>query len=186
MKLNIGAGADLREGYINHDIAILPGIDIVWDLNMFPWPWDSASADEVILKDVLEHLTEFMPAMEELYRILKPGGKVFVKVPYWNSWSRHADPTHRRGFHELTFHFFDPDSPYCNERHYYTTARFHIACETFVLAPLSPYFHIPFVSEIRISHPLLKRIFGLLGNTLCNLIIDLEIELTKPSSGSRA
>ncbi len=79
MKLNIGAGTDLREGYVNHDIAMLPGIDIVWDLNMLPWPWASVSVDEVVLKDVLEHLTDFMPAMEELHRILKPGGKVFCE-----------------------------------------------------------------------------------------------------------
>ena len=179
MRLNIGAGTDLREGFVNHDIVDLPGIDVVWDLNMLPWPWETASADEVVLKDVLEHLREFMPAMEELHRILKPGGKAFVKVPYWNSWARHADPTHRRGFHELTFHFFDPSSPYCKDRHYYTKARFRIARETFVLAPLSPYFRIPLVKEIRISRPLLKRFFGLIGNTFCNLILDLELELIK-------
>ncbi len=106
-----------------------------------------------------------------------------MKVPYWNGWARHADPTHKRGFHELTFRFFDPDSPYCKERHYYTTARFHVARETFVLAPLSPYFHIPFVSEIRICHPFLKRICGLVGNTLCNVILDLELELIKAPIG---
>ncbi len=39
-NLNLGAGKDIVDGYINHDIVELPGIDIVHDLNVFPWPWE--------------------------------------------------------------------------------------------------------------------------------------------------
>ena len=180
LKVNLGAGADIRCGYVNHDLVSLPGIDVVHDLDVFPWPWADASVDELVVKDVLEHLLEFMPTMEEIYRIMSPGGRIFIKVPYWNGWTRHADPTHRHGFHELTFHFFDPDSPYCQERYYYTSARFKIVRETYVLAPLSPYFHIPGIGEIRITNRLLRRIVGLVGNTFSNIILDLEIELAKP------
>jgi SAM-dependent methyltransferase len=179
MKINLGAGADIRAGYINHDIVGLSRIDIVHDLNVYPWPWENEVCDELVAKDVLEHLNEFIPAMEEMHRILKPGGVAKIKVPYWNGWSCHADPTHRRGFHELTFHFFDPASPYCQERHYYSSARFAIEREVFVLAPLSPYFHIPGVSEIRVQNRFLKRIVGLVGNTFSNVILDLELELRK-------
>lgn len=179
MKLNLGAGSDIRSGYVNHDIVALPGIDVVHDLNSYPWPWGDGTVDDLVAKDVLEHLEEFIPAMEEMHRILKPGGVARVKVPYWNGWSRQADPTHRRGFHELTFRFFDPTSIYCQERHYYSHARFMIDQEAFVLAPLSPYFQIPGVSEIRVRGRFLKRIVGLIGNTLSNIILDLEIELRK-------
>lgn len=179
MKLNLGAGSDVRSGYVNHDIVALPGIDVVHDLNAYPWPWGDGTVDELVAKDVLEHLDEFIPAMEEMHRILKPGAVARVKVPYWNGWSRHADPTHRRGFHELTFRFFDPTSVYCQERHYYSKARFMIDGEAFVLAPLSPYFQIPGVGEVRVRGRFLKRIVGLIGNTLSNIILDLEIELRK-------
>lgn len=179
MKLNLGAGSDIRQGYINHDIVQLPGISVVHDLDVYPWPWLDASADEVIAKDLLEHLEDFMAAMEELFRIVKPGGRVNLKVPYWNGWSCQADPTHRRGFHEITFQFFDPQSPYCRERPYYTNARFHIDRETFVLAPFSPYFPIPYLGEIRVSHPLMKRAIGFLGNSISNIILDLEIEMVR-------
>lgn len=182
MKINLGAGGDIRQGFVNHDIVQLPGIDVVHDLNSYPWPWPDASVDELVAKDLLEHLDEFMPAMEEIFRIVRPGGRIYLKVPYWNGWSRQADPTHRRGFHELTFRFFDPDSPYCKERHYYTQARFHIERETFVLAPLSPYFSIPGVGEIRISNRILKRFVGLIGNTLSNIILDLELELVRATT----
>jgi hypothetical protein len=37
-----------------------------------------------------------------------------------------ADPTHRRSFSERTLDFFDPDSPACRERPYYSSARFRI------------------------------------------------------------
>ena len=128
----------------------------------------------------LEHLDELIPALEEINRILMPGGVARVKVPYWNGWSRQADPTHKRGFHELTFHFFDPNSPYCKDRHYYSTARFTIEDEAFILAPLSPYFSIPGIREVRITSSWGRRIVGLIGNSISNIILDLEISLRKP------
>jgi SAM-dependent methyltransferase len=179
MKINLGAGLDIRSGYVNHDLAPLPSIDIVHDLNCYPWPWSSDSANEFIVKDVLEHLDNFMLALEEIYRILVPGGVAYVKVPYWNGWSCHADPTHKRGFHELTFHFFDPRSPYCIERHYYSSARFLIEEEVFILAPLSPYFRLPGLGEIRVRNSFLRRVVGLIGNSISNTILDLEVTLRK-------
>jgi len=181
MKLNLGAGNDIRENYVNHDLVDLKGIDLVHDLNNYPWPMDDNSFDEVIANDLLEHLDDFMKAMEESHRILKPGGIFKIRVPYWNSWCTHADPTHRRGFHELRFHFFDPNSPYCIERPYYTSARFNIKSEIFVLAPLSPYFSIPFLRIVKIKNSFFKKIIGLIGNSISNVIIDLEMEIEKVS-----
>lgn len=180
MRINLGAGNDIRSGYVNHDMVGLEGIDVVHDLNSYPWPWPSNSVSELIIKDVLEHLDELIPALEEINRVLIPGGVARVKVPYWNGWSRHADPTHKRGFHELTFHFFDPNSPYCKDRHYYSCARFLIEDETFVLAPLSPYFSIPAIREVRITSYWGRRIVGLIGNSISNIILDLEVSLRKP------
>lgn len=179
MKINLGAGNDIRDGYINHDITMLPGIDVVHDLNVFPWPWEDGSVDVILARDVIEHLDNFMKVMEEMYRVLRPGGLINMKVPYWNSISRHADPTHTRGFHELTFRFFDPDSVYCKERHYYTHVRFHINEETFVLAPFHPYFAIPRVGEVRIKGRIAKRVIGFIGNMFSNVILDLDLVLEK-------
>jgi len=179
MKINLGAGSDIRDGYINHDITMLKGIDVVHDLNIFPWPWEDDSVDEIVARDIVEHLDDFMRVMEELYRVLKPGGVMRIKVPYWNSVSRHADPTHKRGFHEITFQFFDPDSVYCKERHYYTHARFRITEETFVLVPFSPYLAIPGLGEVRVKGKVAKRIVGLIGNVFSNIILDLDLVLEK-------
>ena len=179
MKINLGAGGDIRQGYVNHDIVHLPSIDVVHDLDVYPWPWEDASADEIVAKDLLEHLEDFIAAMEECHRILKPGCPLFVTVPYWNSVSRQCDPTHRRGFHELTFRFFDPESTLCQERHYYSSARFTVVAEAFVVSPFAPYFQLPGLRLIRVKGRIAKKILGFVANTFSNVILDLELVLKK-------
>ena len=181
VKVNLGAGSDILAGYVNHDLAALPGIDVVHNLNQYPWPWADGSIDDIKMYDVLEHLDDFMKAMEEIYRVLAPGGQCRVSVPYWNSWCAYADPTHKRAFHELTFRFFDPESVYCQARPYYTKVRFRIISEEFVLAPFSPYFAIPGVGEILVRRAWSRKIIGLIGNYfISNLIHDLRLTLEKP------
>jgi len=45
--------------------------------------------------------------MEEVYRILKPGGKIKVIAPYYNSMRAWQDPTHKRAISEATFLYFN-------------------------------------------------------------------------------
>ena len=137
MKLNLGAGNDSRSGYVNHDIQQLEGIQIVHDLNSYPWPWEDNSIQYILAIDVIEHLVDVTKTMEEIYRILKPGDSVEIRVPYWNSWCAHADPTHKHTFHELTFRYFDIESPFYQERKYYTNAKFIIKKESFIIAPFT-------------------------------------------------
>ena len=180
MKLNLGAGGDVLAGWTNHDLVKLTGIDCAHDLNVYPWPWASSSVEKIKAYDVLEHLDQLVPAMDELWRILVPGGLLDVSVPYWNSYCYAADPTHRRGFHELTFRFFDPDSPYCAARPYYAKARFKILNEKFVLAPFQPYFSLPGIREILVEGKFARRLVGFVGNYfVSNLIHDIRIVLQK-------
>jgi SAM-dependent methyltransferase len=180
MKLNLGAGNLLMEGYVNHDVTSLLGIDVVHDLNIYPWPWHDNSVEEIQAQNLLEHLNDFIKSLEEIHRILRPGGHCHISVPYWNSWCVAADPTHKRGFHEVTFKFFDPNSIYCKERSYYSHARFNVIKEEFILVPFGPYLAIPLVGEIAVSNKFLKRLIGLIGNYFINnLIHDLRITLEK-------
>ena len=78
-KINLGAGREIKDGFINHDITRLDGIDVVHDLNVFPWPWDDCSMDYILMQDVLEHLDDIVKPMNELHRILKPGGRVKIE-----------------------------------------------------------------------------------------------------------
>jgi SAM-dependent methyltransferase len=183
MKLNLGAGTDIRPEYVNHDIAKLPGIEVCFNLNTYPWPWEDNSFEEIVANDLIEHLDDFLLAMNEIHRILSLGGVISLTVPYWNSCYRYIDPTHKYGFHEDTFKFFDPTSHYCQDRHYYTSARFSIEKELFLIAPFIPYFWIPGMKEIKIKNSFAKRIIGFIGNIfLSNLILGLQMEMRKLKS----
>lgn len=185
LKINLGAGNDIRQNYLNHDIVKLSKIDVVHDLNVFPWPWGNDSCQEILMKDVLEHLDNPIKALEELHRILVVGGTVHISVPYWNSANAHIDPTHRKGFHEHTFHFFDPRTSYCQERPYYSKARFEIKREVFIISPFVPYIQMPGLKMIRIENHFLKRIIGIIGNTFSNIILDLIVEMKKLDSNEK-
>src|SRR5436190_17862449 len=130
-KLHLGCGRDIRAGYVNVDSAALPGVDVVHDLSRFPWPFADAEAEELILQHVLEHLPDTIRVMEEIWRISAPGARVVIRVPYWNASDFITDPTHIRPFNEHTFDFFDPSHPRCQERSYYSAARFHIRRKTY-------------------------------------------------------
>ena len=45
-------------------------------------PFEDRSFDTIICNHVLEHIPNDKKAMQELYRVLKPGGMAIVQVPY--------------------------------------------------------------------------------------------------------
>ena len=73
-KLNLGCGQDIRKGYVNLDFLKLRGVDVVHDLNKFPYPFDDDEFDEIYTSHVLEHLDNLPKAMKELKRICRNGG----------------------------------------------------------------------------------------------------------------
>ncbi len=100
MKLNLGCGQNKLPGYVNVDRYETFAPDRVCDLEAFPWPFADGSADEIVMNHVLEHLgaqTEtFLGVMKELYRVLKPGGRLDIAVPHPRSDAYLGDPTHVR------------------------------------------------------------------------------------------
>lgn len=45
-------------------------------------PVDGCMIDTVLLLEVLEHLPDDKQALDEIFRVLKPGGKLFISVPF--------------------------------------------------------------------------------------------------------
>lgn len=105
-SLNVGCGLLVREGWVNLDIAPLPGVDVVHDLDSGPLPFASGSFDQVECLDVLEHVGDMANVMRELHRVLAPGGRLIIEGPHFTSYTWPTDPTHRRAFAINTFEFF--------------------------------------------------------------------------------
>lgn len=180
MKLNLGCGHDIQKNTINHDVVALPGVDVVHDLNLRPWPWTDQKFDEIYMKDVLEHLPDTIKTLEEIYRISKPGAQLTIAVPYWNSWEAITDPTHRVFFNEYTFEFFDPSKKRCRNRPYYSHARFKIKKIGYVIKPFGPTLDIPIVGKHRVLfHPLLTFVARFFASYFCNVIVGLDVYLER-------
>ncbi len=106
-KLNLGSGEDYKEGFVNVDWQPLTKADVEHNLNVFPYPFEDNSFDYIEAFHVLEHLDRPFNVMKELHRILKPGGKLVVKVPHFSRGFTHAE--HAHGF-DVTFPlYFNPN-----------------------------------------------------------------------------
>ena len=121
-KLNLGCGKVIKEGYVNLDVADLPGVDEVHNLNKYPWPFKDSSFDEVYCDNVLEHLDDIIKPISEIWRISKNKAKIIVKVPFFPGIAAVADPTHKQFYSFLTFNYFRPE----DKLNYYSKARFNI------------------------------------------------------------
>lgn len=55
-------------------------LDIISDITVIPEP--DASFDAIMCIEVLEHLPEPINAINEFYRLLKPGGKLIITSPF--------------------------------------------------------------------------------------------------------
>ena len=108
MRLTLGAGSALLTGWINLDRVRLPGIDVVHDLDVGPWPFESGSIDQIMAKDVFEHVADPVLFMTECHRILRPGAGLFIQCPYYKGRDAYTDPTHKRFPTEHTFDFWTP------------------------------------------------------------------------------
>ncbi|MGZ4249851.1 MAG: class I SAM-dependent methyltransferase [Solirubrobacteraceae bacterium] len=105
-RLSLGCGRDIRPGWVNLDIAALPGVDVVHDLDKFPWPLEDGAFDEIECIDILEHVRDLPRAMGEIHRLLAPGGRILITGPHFTSYTVATDPTHQRAFAINTFEFF--------------------------------------------------------------------------------
>lgn len=130
LKLDLGCGNTPKEGYEGVDIAGDKATHKV-DLFKFPWPFEDNSVEEINLSHFMEHIpareveerdivdnfqTErflgqdmMFAFFDEMWRILKHEGWVFVTVPCARNDRAFQDPTHRRFIVEPTFAYFWKD-----------------------------------------------------------------------------
>lgn len=117
IRLDIGGGHNPQPGFTNIDILPLKEVDIVWDIETTPWQIDgqefpSESVSIAMASHALEHINPakgtFVKVMNEIWRILKPGGQFAFVVPYAESFGMYQDPTHCNFINEATMLYFCP------------------------------------------------------------------------------
>ncbi len=79
--LNVGGGPTrYRTNEITVNLGLFPNVDVVGDAHKLPV--ESESVDTVICKAVLEHVSNPEQVLKEIDRVLKPGGLVYIDVPF--------------------------------------------------------------------------------------------------------
>lgn len=109
MKLHIGCGRTILDGWTNLDCVALPGVDVVADLETCattPLPFPDDSVDEIFGSHVVEHVRNILPLMQELWRVAKPGATMTLRVPHGASDDAWEDPTHVRAFFPQSFGYY--------------------------------------------------------------------------------
>lgn len=82
IKLNLGCGNDIKDGYINIDRYNNTGnVDMSADIGNLPF--ENESVDEIYTSHVFEHIpiNEIYGVVEEWKRVLKPNGDLILRLP---------------------------------------------------------------------------------------------------------
>lgn len=96
MKLNIGSGYKRYDGFVNVDDDPLVKPDYIVNLEEGKLPFDDNSVDEIKAHHILEHIQNFIPLMQEFYRVCKHGAVLDIVAPHHNHEVYYGDPTHVR------------------------------------------------------------------------------------------
>lgn len=104
--LDVGCGKNKIKNAIGIDSHPDSSADVLHDLNTFPYPFPDSYFDQIYAIDVLEHLNDVIKVIEELHRLLKPGGGLKLQVPHFSSVHAFTDITHRHFFSTESFDYF--------------------------------------------------------------------------------
>lgn len=105
-RVHLGCGRKILPEYINIDR--IDKAEIVADLTK-GIPLDDNSVDYIFSEDFLEHMPQDKAVfiINEIYRVLKPGGIMEHYIPNAGSRNDFASPTHLSHWNITTFEFFE-------------------------------------------------------------------------------
>jgi hypothetical protein len=138
MKLNLGCCDSLLPDHVNVDCVPGAGVEVV-DLRL-PWPWPESSVESVRAFDIIEHLPDKIHTMNELWRVLRPGGAVEIAVPTTDGPGAFQDPTHVSFWNRRSFLYYEAGNPYRDRfaEQYGIRARFRVLREHTERSPDGP------------------------------------------------
>ena len=97
MKIDLGCGPNKKDGFIGVDRIAFDGVDHVCNIGNDALPFGDGVVEEAHASHFVEHLNagERIQFVNELYRVLQPGGHATIIVPHWNSSRAYGDLTHQ-------------------------------------------------------------------------------------------
>ena len=104
--LDIGCGKNKTSSCLGLDRVDLAGVDIVHDLDVFPWPFPDNDIDAIYSNHYLEHVKDIVGTLAEIHRISKPGALIKLRVPHYASDNFNSDLTHKVRFGYRSFDHF--------------------------------------------------------------------------------
>ena len=107
MKLHLGCGTTMLDGWVNCDLYPSAQTDCVFDLTA-PWPFADSSVVNVYASHVLEHLADFRTFFAEMWRVLSEPSGVLLRVPYGGHRAAWWDVEHMRPWFSEAFCFLQP------------------------------------------------------------------------------
>jgi predicted SAM-dependent methyltransferase len=112
-RLDVGCGFNKQDGFIGMDKRSLPNVDIVHDVEVFPWPIPSGSCGVILMSHLVEHIKPWLTIdlMDEAWRVMASNGVLLVATPYARSYGYLQDPTHCNPWVEATVTYFVKGQP---------------------------------------------------------------------------
>ncbi len=155
VRLDLACGSNKKEGFIGVDHSKDTQAAIIINLEKYPWrvleftdvfiPQEAlggfvfgeilkdSSVYEVHCSHYIEHVTDLISFMQELHRVLIPGGRATFYAPYYSSIRAYQDPTHKREISENTFLYYNRKWREVNKlTHYPITCDFNILSTKFL------------------------------------------------------
>ena len=115
LKLNLGCSDQNLPGFIGVDRWQPPWANsdnfVLADLSG-PYPWLDSSVDHIRAFDFIEHVWDKIHTMNEIHRVLKPGGTVEIVVPTTDGRGAFQDPTHVSYWNRNSFFYHEARNPH--------------------------------------------------------------------------
>ncbi len=144
-------------------------VNVIHNLNKFPYPFKDNEFDFIYTSHTLEHLDNLDKVFQEVIRITKNKGRVKIRVPHFSCGVSYRDPTHKRLFSYFTFDYF-------TEECFYTISKFRIINRKLNFTRLNHTFLNYFFNPIMNISPLLYERFFCWVFPCAEVLAELEVK----------
>lgn len=102
--LDLGCGPKTKKpGAIGVDKRSAAHVDVVHDLNVYPYPFAEDEFDWIEMSHIIEHIDRPLLLMNEVYRVAKHGATIRIITPHYSSQLSYGDLEHFHHFGYITF-----------------------------------------------------------------------------------